>query len=208
MKKAVIFDMDGVLTDSEQAYFRMKTDFFKTISANPLSFTLDNIAGRSEDEAWQIMFPDPDVRAETRRRFVEYRDAREIDYSKIVFPDAKEVLSYLKTRGTILALASAGPMDGIDRFIRQCNLKGYFTAVISGETLAANKPDPLIYKMALQKIRLPAQSVIAVEDSPTGIKAAKMAGISTWARKPVGYSQDQSLADRKIVNLLELKRLF
>lgn len=193
--------MDGVLVQSEIFYFQRRMAFFDALNIKPGSCNLNDFLGASNQRIWELLVP----RNQKRRQqlmieYEHYRLAHTINYRQYLTAKVPQTLKCLKQKGFQLALASAGEMKEIQRMLNECGLKKYFVQVISGEMMVHNKPHPEIYLTALAKLNLPDSACIAIEDSITGITAAKQAGIETWALKPVAYKIDQSSADVIIPN--------
>ncbi|GEL89842.1 HAD family hydrolase [Pediococcus parvulus] len=209
MKQGVIFDMDGVLVNTETAYLDRRLNFFREKGIQPGSENLSDYLGASNQHIWEVLVPnDLDQRRLLEKEYLQYRVKHPIDYTKVLNKGVRGLLCYLQQMDFAIALASAGELNEINRMLKECELGYYFDVVLSGETISRNKPDPMIYKMALKKLGLPASDCIVVEDSVTGIKAAKSADLETWALKPKSYRIDQSYADQVVNSLEELLQNF
>lgn len=206
--KAVIFDMDGVLVDSERYFYRLKTDFLRQVGEEPGTKSITEIVGLSADNGWKRLVPDADKRAVLRPRFENYRHNHMIDYAEYLNDNVPEFLADLVNDGRQVALASAGYLTGINQMLAQCDLGQYFTAVMSGDQVAHNKPAPDIYQASLQQLGLTPADCVAVEDSPVGIQAAKSAGLETWAVRYPYYQLDQSQADQVLTGFGEIRKYY
>ncbi|GBG94196.1 beta-phosphoglucomutase [Ligilactobacillus salitolerans] len=194
--KAFVFDMDGVLVDSERYFFQLKRQFLHEIGERPAVDNVTEVVGLSADSGWAKFVPQDDKRSKLRPLYEEYKKEHLIDYTKYLNADVPEFLADLKADGQVIALASAGYLSNIKQMLRQCELDHYFSSVMSGEHLKANKPAPDIYLQSAQKLGFSPAECVAVEDSPVGIQAAKSAGLETWAVKYPYYQLDQHQADR------------
>lgn len=209
MKQGVIFDMDGVLVNTEIAYLDRRLNFFREKGIEPGSENLNDYLGASNQHIWEVLVPnDLAQRHLLEKEYLQYRVKHPIDYTKVLNKGVRGLLCYLQQMDFAIALASAGELNEINRMLKECELGYYFDVVLSGETISRNKPDPMIYKMTLKNLGLPASDCIVVEDSVTGIKAAKSAGLETWALKPKSYKIDQSHADQVVNSLEELLQNF
>lgn len=210
-KKAVIFDMDGVLIDSEPVYLDMFQVFLEENNCVVDKKTLYAIAGASSRQTWEFIAQmwyekiDPEELHQIFRK--KYPDFQ-IPYKEVIFPGTRELLKWLKEKGIILALASSSSEKSIYRMLAETGLDGCFSCVVSGKMFRESKPNPEIYLHTLYSLGLPAGDCVAVEDSTYGIQAAKAAGLQVVAVKDERFSYDQSDADWKIESTRELRKIF
>lgn len=204
---AIIFDMDGILIDSERVYLERTLRFLKQ---EHLPFQMEDVlalaggsAQHAERFARKIIGPDADMGA-----FFARMNAccPKIDYQQIMFPHEREVLQALAAKHP-LAVASSSRMEKIDEVLQACQLRELFDFCLSGEMFSASKPAPDIYLAAAAKLDLPPQECVVIEDSTYGIQAAKRAGMRVIARKDDRFGFDQSLADAFFHDYLELPAL-
>jgi len=179
MIRAVIFDMDGVLTDSEpvinEAAIRGLREF--GVEAEPADFR--PFVGMGEDryiggvaEAHGVRY-----RPEMKRRVYEiYLDIVE-DLLR-VFPGVHRLLSELRNAGMVLAVASSADRLKIEANLRAAEIPmEWFDAVVGAEDAQRTKPAPDIFLAAAGKLRVRPDETCVVEDSPSGVRAAKSAGM-------------------------------
>ncbi len=209
--RAVLFDMDGVLIDSESWYLERiyeqlaekypwikREDLFPTVGmSGPEEIQLiTRLAGKQPgDKIFQKELDD-----------IHANSAIE-DYKKVLYAETREVLSALYNKGFRLAVASSSSDADIRRMIHQCGLEGLFSSVISGMDLPVSKPDPDIYLRTMKVLDVCPQDCLVVEDSAYGIEAGKRAGAMVAARKDSRFSFDQSKADFHISDLTGVLRL-
>lgn len=210
-KKAVIFDMDGVLIDSEPVYLNMFRQFLEENNCIINQKALYAIAGASSRQTWEFIAQmwyekiDPEELHQIFRK--KYPDFQ-IPYREVIYPGIRELLDWLKGKGIILALASSSSGQSIQRMMDETGLDGYFSCVVSGKMFRESKPNPEIYLHTLSSLGMPARECVAVEDSTYGIQAAKAAGLQVVAVKDERFSYDQSEADWQIESTKELKEIF
>lgn len=195
MAKAFIFDMDGVLVDSESYNYKLRIGFLRDNGIEITDFNVDKFLGFDSMEEWKIMIPDKKQRDALLPFFDSYKAKHDINYKKILNQNVVEFLSDLKNANKKIALASASSNSKINQMLEQCNLNQYFDEIISGKEFKRNKPYPDIYLGCVEKLSLTPNQCIAIEDSKIGIDAAKSAGIETWAVKFPQYNIDQTNAD-------------
>ncbi len=207
MLKAVIFDMDGVLIDSEGVYLQFDLEFARRKNPNVTIEQLYGMVGSSREDAWSCMARAIDngqswqeIQAECRSENIFSR----MDYPSIYRKEATEVLAELKRRGYRLALASSTQMDIIERVLRENHIDGCFEVVVSGNQFKRSKPDPEIYQYTASKLGVEAEVCFVVEDSTFGITAASRAGMTIAAVIDDRFGFDQSLADYRIHHLKEI----
>ena len=128
----------------------------------------------------------------------------QMDYPSIFRQEARTVLEWLKQQGYRLALASSTQMDIIQRVLRENQIGGYFSQVVSGGQFRRSKPDPEIYHYTAARLGVKESRCFVVEDSTFGITAAKRAGMTVAALEDDRFGFDQSGADFRIRDLREI----
>lgn len=204
--KGIIFDMDGVLFQTERFYYQRRADFLATKGLsishlNPAIF----VGGRVE-QVWDLILQG-DTSWDVSRLEAEYRtykNERPTPYKDCLFPKVAEVLDTLKKKGITLALASNTDRKEVERALIETGIQSYFSFVVSATECRAPKPDPAVYEQTLSMMALPASDVLVIEDSPKGIEAAKAADMTVWAIRDKEIGLDQSQADDFLEQLAEL----
>lgn len=204
MIQGVIFDMDGVLADTEH-FYQTRRDAFLDAMDFPGPRGVDFV-GSNEKAIWDALVPgDPVLRQEMLQGYRAYRRLHPTDYAALADPTAGPLFAELKRRGLKTAIASSSDRDAIRRLVEGAGLKGLPDYVISGEECAAHKPAPEIYQRSLAALGLAPEQALAVEDSPAGIASAKNAGLRVYALRPRhGEAMDQSAADGILTSLTEI----
>ncbi|MDO4345065.1 MAG: HAD family phosphatase [Eubacteriales bacterium] len=209
-KKAVIFDMDGVLIDSEPVYLQIFKQFLEENGCRVREDIMRAIAGASAKQTWAYMaqmWKEPIEPEELHREFRRQYAAFQIPYREVMFDGVKELLKLLKDSGVVIALASSSSERAIKRMLSETGTEPYFSVVVSGELFKESKPNPEIYLYTLAQLKLPAADCLVVEDSTYGIQAAKAAGITVAAVKDDRFSYDQSGADYIIERTADLAQV-
>ena len=208
-KKAIIFDMDGVLVDTENAYLNMFRDFLRAHGKPVREDILLKIVGADSKKTWKYMgklWGEEDTEKIRQLFHSEYPDGT-LDYREYLFPGVPQMLRTLKQKNYLLALASSSKKKDIRRMLKENELGSYFTVVVSGEEYKESKPDPEIYNDVKRQLGLNSEEGLVVEDSTYGIRAAKAAGLEVIAVDDPRFSFDQSEADgwiKKVTDLLSL----
>lgn len=210
MIKAIIFDMDGVLVDSEPYYQQVLLKCLKNFGIDATQKDLLKLAGGTTQHYDAVINP-------LLEGFVSRNDFDDychqyyiddpIDYSKLLFPHTKDLLITLKKEGFRLVVASSSKQYEIENVLQQCQLKDCFEFIMSGDMFVESKPNPEIYITCVQELGLKSEECIAIEDSEYGITAAKEAGLICIARKDNRFGYHQDRADYFIEESLEILSL-
>ncbi len=197
--QAVIFDMDGVLVDTERHYWDELRAFADELDIGVTDEELNAQVGQST-QAFLRMMVDWLERAgkghlsipEASRAYNAWAAEHPCDYGALLNPGVHACLAGLAERGVRVALASSSPLDNIREVLAACDLTGAFEVIVSGADFTESKPDPQIYLHTLRKLGLPAEACCCVEDSVPGITAGKRAGLTVFAKREerFGFSQD------------------
>ncbi|MBE5981586.1 MAG: HAD family phosphatase [Paenibacillaceae bacterium] len=207
MIKAVIFDMDGVIIDSEGVYLEYQLEFAKKKNPNVKLEDLYPMVGATKQECWEVVervVSNGQTWEELRKEFRQRDIYSEIDYRSIYRQEVTDTLKQLKEAGFRLALASSTHLELVERVLKENGIRDYFEAVVSGEQFKKSKPDPEIYLYTAGQLKLKPEECLAVEDSTIGITAAHRAGLKIAAVIDTRYGFDQSLADYKLNRVKEV----
>lgn len=208
MIKAVIFDMDGVIIDSEIEYLKRNLEFAQKKNPDVKLEDLFGMVGSSRQDAWHHMAQAVDngqTWEELRNEYYQSRDVfSEIDYRAIFRPEIRDILKQIHDMGLKLALASSTQMSIINRVLRENEIEQWFPVVVSGSQFKRSKPDPEIYHFTASRLGLKESECLAIEDSTFGITAASRAGMKIAALIDDRFHFDQSLADYRMKQLDEI----
>ena len=209
--KCVIFDMDGVIIDSEEIHKKAYYETFNTLNIEVSDTLYKSFTGSSTINAFQRLVAhfnlknDPEeLVLDKRKRYVNFF---ENDPNLHLVAGVEEIIKYFYKKGIVLILASSSAMINIDRVFNRFNLNTYFAAKISGADLKESKPNPEIFNKAAILGNIPKENCVVIEDSDNGITAANDANIFVF-----GYanklSEGQTLenADFVINHFSELKQ--
>lgn len=205
--RAVVFDMDGLLLDTETLWHRAEVELFRRHDA---TFTWDDkmaIMGQEAGHTARYFAERLDLPPEQGWDLVvELLELMRAEMARAVAgrPGALELLARLRsTNGIRLALASNSPRPLVDAALSTTGLEDAFEAVVTPEDVARGKPAPDLYLEACRRLGVPPEEALALEDSPSGVAAAKAAGLTCIA-VPQYAALDVSAADRVIDSLEEL----
>lgn len=211
MTRAVIFDNDGVLIDSEPMH--LEADL-KTLAAQGIVWEehrLRRFIGVKDIDMWRILCEElglQDTPEEMCRKKLAYHDS-------IFTPDrirpvkgVPELFQTLKGNGVKIAVASSSSASLIGPWLTWMGLRNQLDAFVTAEDVAHSKPHPEPYLLAAARLGMPVAHCVAVEDSPHGIQSAKAAGCRCIGfRNSNGPSQDLSQADVIVDDMLDILRL-
>ncbi|GEQ48742.1 HAD family hydrolase [Tetragenococcus koreensis] len=205
MKKAVIFDVDGVIVFSEKAYQKRRAIFFEKNGLPVSQEVQEHFVGSNAFDMFEQLIPaDIKKREELLQAYQEFRRQYPINYQEMFNPDILSTLDGLVKKGIRLAVASSGPLENIYRILEVNQIKNYFELITSGEMFARSKPNPEIYQYTVSKLDLQPSDCLVIEDSAFGIEAARRANLSVAALKSQQFAIDQSQATYQIESTKQL----
>lgn len=207
--KCVIFDMDGVIIDSEEIHKKAYYETFISIGVDVSDDLYKTLTGSSTINAFQKLVAHfkldlnpEDLVLDKRKRYVNFF---ENDPTLHLVSGVENLIKHCFNKNLTLVLASSSAMINIDRVFNRFNLNQYFTAKISGADLTASKPHPEIFKKAAILGNTPKENCIIIEDSDNGIKAANDANIFVFGYKnPMAADQTLENADAVINDFRDL----
>ncbi|MCM1132526.1 MAG: HAD family phosphatase [Ruminococcus flavefaciens] len=180
--KGAVFDMDGLMIDTEKLYLKYwkqaASDFGYTMLDEHV-FAIRSLARKYSIPRLKGFFGDDFPTEEIRARRTELINAHIEQHGIDIKPGLFELLDYLKSNGIKLAVATATQRDRTLLYLDKINARSYFNAVICGDMIANGKPEPDIYLTACGQLGLLPCECVAYEDSPNGIKSAFSAGCYT-----------------------------
>lgn len=178
---AVVFDNDGLLLDTESVWTRSEQDLFELRGKEFTPADKLELVGTSAEIAGGILerrLGEPGQAAELIEELNELVVA-ELEHGVEAMIGARELLERLRERGTPIGLVSNSPLRFVRRSIELAGFQEHFDVVISAHEVAAPKPAPDPYLEACRRLGVePGPSVVALEDSPTGVAAARAAGLT------------------------------
>lgn len=210
MIKAVLFDLDGVLIDSEHLSQKIYEDFIQeTGYPIPLERFYLLIGSHKMWDPFSKVIEGIDIgksAKEFEEEIVNYRKKRIDDYdiSTLAFKDTKETLEAIKRLGIKIAVASSSSIDYVRRMLVGNKIDMYFDVTTTCDDFERPKPEPDIYLYCQKTLHVDPDECLIIEDSPLGIEAAKRAKIKVVAKRDHTFGFDQSRADFFIDDLSEL----
>lgn len=205
MIKAVIFDMDGVIVDSEKIHVKHAKEIFKYLNIEVSETDHAAMTGRSSKNMWQFLKAKHQFRESVEEvlaleRAKYYAHVEQYGYK--LMPGIVQLIHTIHSAGLAKAVASSSGMHNINKVMAYCNLETYFPVRVSGADFPKSKPHPALFLKAAELMQVDTNECVVIEDATNGLKAAKSAGMKCIAfRGPnVAFAQDHSLADKIITN--------
>ena len=204
MIKAIIFDMDGVLRDSEKFNVEAGVMSFKDINIELDQDDKDVIKGRNSLDYHPILAKKYTFDAqETRKRKKKYY--HQLCDQVNLFSGVEELLLTLKEKNLLVALATSSELSEANTFLQKFSFNHFFNLLVTFEDTTNRKPAPDIYLKAAEKLSLQPQECLVIEDSIVGVTAAKAAGMKCIAVTNTFPKEKLQAADYIINNLTEFK---
>jgi len=202
MIQTVIFDMDGVIVDTEPVHHFAYYQHFNELSIEVSDEMYRSFTGNSTRNIFQKLKAQFDLQEDVedlilRKRHL-FNEAFDLKEDLYLIDGVEDLIKDLHANGIQLIVASSASKVTIHRVFTRFNLHQYFTHIVSGEDFPKSKPHPAIFEHAASLSIAPKENCIVIEDSTNGIQAAVSAGIFC-----VGYdsfhSKDQDLSKANIV---------
>lgn len=204
---AVIFDLDGLLVDSEPVQLEAWTVYLRRFNEELTPKLRASMYGRRLVDTSQTVVETLDLPVDAAEVARE-RDAiflQMVPGAVFPMPGARELVTELRNRGTPIALATSGHRRYVDLVLESAGLAGMFTVEVTGEMVEHGKPAPDTFLRAARELDLPPETCLVLEDSPNGVRAAKAAGMTCFAIPgPEGRRADYADADRVLRSLQDV----
>jgi HAD superfamily hydrolase (TIGR01509 family) len=209
MIRTVIFDMDGVIIDSEPIHFKMENEMFQELKINVPYEEHCSYVGTSSQNMWEIIARKYsltiDVKQLVKKQHALYMAYLLNEKELRPIPGVVELIQGLYRDYFKLVLASSSYMEVIEVVLSKLNLSNYFIAKVSGTELANSKPHPEIFIQSAKLANSEAEECMVIEDSQNGITSAKAAGMKCIGfANPNSGVQDLGNADLVIHSFSEL----
>lgn len=208
--KAVIFDMDGVIIDSEPIHSRVKMDTFAHFGLPFDEADLIHYMGRTSQAIFAETLAKYGRKDVTPAEMAAYKHDHylEVLESGAIEPVAGSVefIRELHERHIPIALATSSNVRAMNAVLDNFGIRTYFDSILSGGELPESKPHPAIYLISAQRLGMKPAECAVIEDTTNGIRAAKAAGMFCVAyRNPHSGSQDLSQADEIVDSFAAIK---
>lgn len=206
--KAVIFDMDGVLVDSEYTFLESKTALLREAGYEKDISYQYQFMGTTFDFMWSKMKEELKLPLSVEAYIREMNERREamIERDGIKeIPHVKSIVKKLSEAGFLLAVASSSPKHEIERAMEALDIAKYFDVLVSGEEVAHSKPAPDVFLKAAELLGVAPQDSLVFEDTKNGSRAAKAAAMYCIGFENPAYpAQDLTAANEVIHDFREV----
>jgi HAD superfamily hydrolase (TIGR01509 family) len=196
---AIIFDMDGVIVDSEAQWKAQEETFFRAAVPAWRAEHHERIVGLGVEDVYHFLVREFGLKMPLADYLARSEEvAREVYLKKVAIADGfRELLADLRRREVPTAIASSSPRRWIDLVVNRFELAPHFDAIVSADDVGGRtKPAPDIYLEAVGRLARASAECLAIEDSAVGVRAAKAAGLICAAlRTPHNADQDLQRAD-------------
>ncbi len=210
--KAEIFDMDGVIVDSEKYFQILEKEWFSSLLGRWTEEDEKNITGRSVSDIYNVLREKYNLKIDKNLFLKQYDEiAKEVYEEKCsIFPNFINVVDGLRKKNFKIALVSSSPYSWIEMVLKRFMIREKFDAIISADEInGKGKPSPEIYLYSAKILNLNPDECVVVEDSKNGIISAKNANMFVFGfRNGINENQDLSKADKIIYNLNEILEIF
>ncbi len=210
MLQAIIFDMDGLLIDSEPIWREAEKEVFSGVGINLTDEMCFTTVGLRIDEVvghWHSKFPWDVPSKEIIKENIIVKVIELILEKGEILPGVLETIEYFHSKKYPLAIASASSMRIIEAVTEKLQLKKYFTVIHSAENEEFGKPHPAVFISTAKKLNIAPQNCLVFEDSVNGVIAAKAARMKVIAVPENILYEDKrfEIADGKLKSLMEFK---
>lgn len=207
--KAVLFDMDGVIIDSEPIHFEIDVKTMAYYGIDVLPQELEKYVGMTNPEMWRLIKKEYSI-SQTVDEIISYQLKKKIHRLRNMdiepIEGITELLFELRKKGIKTAVASSSPRIFIEEVLNKFNLMSCFECIVSGEELERGKPAPDIYIETARALGVTPEECIVIEDSRNGVLSAKEAGMECIGFKNVNSgNQDLSRADWIVNSIKAIK---
>jgi len=177
--RGVLFDMDGLVVDTEKLYsrfWRKACHFYGYEMSYEQSLRMRGLGGQAGEKMLHSFFGPGADYMRLRNKRIELMGAFVDEHGVELKPGILELMDFLNEKGIPAAITSSSPIPRIRKFLSPYGLDSRFAALCSGRDVPKGKPAPDIYLAGAKALNLPPENCLALEDAPAGIESAYRAG--------------------------------
>ena len=207
-RRAVIFDVDGVLVDSYHVHFEswrvLCAELGREMTEPQFAATFGRTTRETISELWSgDRFPSEQIAQLDARKEAIFRERIVADFPAM--DGALELIEALHEAGFALAVGSSGPPENVELILDQLGCRALLGAIVTGRDVRRGKPDPQVFSIAAARLALDPGSCAVVEDAAAGVAAANAAGMTSIALVSTGHTRAElAAADHTVESLREL----
>lgn len=205
--RALIFDMDGVIVDSEPLHLLAYQEYFEQFDIHYTEEHNQEFLGTKDVAMAQILIDRHNL-PETPQTLVRAKESillRLIKEQALARPGLMEILNGAREVWLPMAIASSATLPTIHLVVDHLNIRDYFRTLTSGDEVKNGKPAPDVFLLAAQRLSVEPQHCLVIEDTLNGIRAAKAATMHCIAIPcEATFHQDHSAADLRLKSLAEI----
>ena len=207
--KAVIFDMDGVIFDTEKLYLDCCVEIGEKYELEHVEEACFRCIGITSEASARIMYEvfGNDFPLDSFRGEVDELFRARFDERLPIKPGVRELLTYLKGEGYKVAIASSTKKESVKKELAQAKFLDFFDEIICGDMVERSKPNPDIFLKAAECLGVAPDSCIVIEDSYNGIRAASAAGMFSFMVPDMLKPDDEMRSKASVIldSLMDVK---
>ncbi len=208
-RRAVLFDMDGVIFDSERLYIECCKEVSAELGMKDIVPVCRRCIGVTTEVTRRILletYRDEALVDRFRTQTVSLFREKYREGQLSMKPGVRELLQWLKSRGFRMAVASSTRTEIVESELKEADIRGFFDAVVGGDKVSRSKPNPDIFLKAAENLDVSPEDSLVIEDSFNGIRAAKAAGMTAVMVPDLLEPDDEirGLADAVLPTLLDV----